>query len=60
MTEKYDLRTLEGVEAAERNLAEVHAAYEQAERNTGLLWSLIIGRQAHLIAEARERLEQAA
>ena len=54
----FDLRTLDGVEAAERDLEVFEASVADCASRNILPWDLIVGRRQLILAEARMRLIQ--
>ena len=53
---EFDLRTLEGIEAAEADLNRFQNHVADCPTRNLLSWSMIIGRRQLILAEARQRL----
>lgn len=53
----YDFTKVEDIDAAEANLNEVEQSYLDAERSSGLLWTLLTGKRRMDIAAARAAIK---
>ncbi len=53
----FDLRTQEGIEAAERDLAAFERSVADCATRDILPWDMIAGRRGMILAEAKQRLK---